>query len=76
MSFTDWSQAQNAPWTLLDLADSLGYHGAPQVFYHRGQALWYLVFQLEDAARGISFGPCYSTTKDIANPAKGGSIFG
>lgn len=69
MSFADWSEAQSAQWTLLDLAEGLGYHGAPQVFYHRGQALWYLVFQLEDAPRNISFGPCYSTTKDLAKPA-------
>lgn len=69
MSFSDWSEAQDARWTLLGLSEQLDYHGAPQVFYHRGQALWYLVFQLADPARGIPFGPCYSTTKNIADPA-------
>src|SRR5687768_10952510 len=26
MNFTDWSQAQNASWTLLNVAADLGYH--------------------------------------------------
>lgn len=69
MSFADWPEAQGTRLTLLELSEQLDYHGAPQVFYHRGQALWYLVFQLVDHARGIPYGPCYSTTKNIADPA-------
>lgn len=68
MSFADWPDAQSAQWTLLDLTEELGYHGAPQVFYYRAHELWYLVFQLADTARGITFGPCYSTTKTLADP--------
>ncbi|MCA9180645.1 MAG: hypothetical protein KDA51_04310, partial [Planctomycetales bacterium] len=54
-------------WHLLDL--SMGYHGAPQVFYFTPHRKWYLIYQLEDSSRGISFGPCYSTTEDINDPA-------
>ncbi len=28
----------------------------------------YLVYQLKDKSRGIPYGPCYSTTENIANP--------
>lgn len=69
MSFADWPEAQEARWSLLDLSQSLDYHGAPQVFFHRGQGLWYLVFQLADPSRGIPFAPCYSTTKNLADAA-------
>lgn len=37
------------------------YRAAPQVFYFEPQKLWYLVFQIDNAA--------YSTNKDISNPA-------
>lgn len=67
ISFTDWKDANNAKWHLLEM--SMGYHGAPQVFYFTPHRKWYLVYQLEDAARDISFGPCYSTTNDINDPA-------
>ena len=67
ISFADWREANAAPWRLLEM--SSGYHAAPQVFYFTPRRQWYLIYQLEDAARGISFGPCYSTTKDINDPA-------
>lgn len=67
LSFTDWKNANEARWRLLDL--SMGYHGAPQVFFFTPHRKWYLIYQLEDAARNISFGPCYSTTDDITDPA-------
>lgn len=69
LSFADWPEAQGTRWTLLELSGQPGYHGAPQVFFHRGRGLWFLVLQFADPARGIPFGPCYSTTRNIADPA-------
>lgn len=66
LSFADWQGANDAQWHLLDL--SLGYHGAPQVFYFTPHRKWYLIYQLEDSTRDIAFGPCYSTTDDINEP--------
>lgn len=66
ISFADWKDASDAQWHLLDM--SLGYHAAPQVFYFTPHRKWYLIYQLEDARRGIPFGPCYSTTDDISDP--------
>lgn len=67
ISFADWKNAGDAQWHLLDM--SMGYHAAPQVFYFTPHRKWYLIYQLEDAARDIPFGPCYSTTDDINDPA-------
>jgi hypothetical protein len=66
VSFSDWKEANDAQWHLLEM--SMGYHAAPQVFYFTPHRKWYLIYQLEDAARDISFGPCYSTTEDINDP--------
>lgn len=66
LSFADWNDAADSQWELLDL--SMGYHGAPQVFYFRPHEKWYLIYQLEDAERGISYGPCFSTTVDLNDP--------
>jgi len=63
MSFTDWSQAQAQDWHLIELynpGDYIDYHGAPQ-------NRWYLIYQLVDKARGITYGPCYSTSNDISD---------
>ncbi|KPI40174.1 Extracellular exo-alpha-L-arabinofuranosidase [Cyphellophora attinorum] len=60
-SFTDFAQANSATFTYLDSTPiGSGYRAAPQVFYHSGQKLWYLVFQNGNAA--------YSTNSDISNP--------
>jgi len=67
VSFADWKDANDAQWQLLNL--SMGYHGAPQVFYFTPHRKWYLIYQLEDSERGIPFGPCYSTTDDINTPS-------
>ena len=67
ISFDDWKDADDAPRHLLEM--SMGYHGAPQVFYFTPHRKWYLIYQLEDSAREIAFGPCFSTTDDINNPA-------
>lgn len=71
MSFADWSQAQAQDWHLIELynpGDYIDYHGAPQIFFFAPQKKWYLVYQLVDKARGIEYGPCYSTSKDVGDP--------
>jgi Glycosyl hydrolase family 62 len=71
MSFTDWSQAQAQDWHLIELynpGDYIDYHGAPQIFFFTPQNRWYLIYQLVDKARGITYGPCYSTSNDISDP--------
>lgn len=65
--FAEWEQAYEAEWSLIDVG-SLGYHGAPQVFYFRPHKKWYLVYQCESETRAFPFGPCYSTTEDITDP--------
>ena len=60
-SFTDWSEADDAPIHYLDeTAIGPGYRAAPQVFWFEPQQLWYLIYQDGNAA--------YSTTKDISDP--------
>ncbi len=66
LSFADWPDAPAAHWELLELSPE--YHGAPQVFYFMPHQKWYLIYQLADQSRGISFGPCYSTTTNISDP--------
>ncbi len=71
MSFSNWKDAQSTQWQFINLYnpdDFMGYHGAPQVFYFAPQNKWYLVYQLADKSRGLSYGPYYSTTADIADP--------
>jgi hypothetical protein len=61
-NFTDFSQANNAPFFYLDQsAIGTGYRAAPEVFYFEPQKLWYLIYQNDNAA--------YSTNEDISNPA-------
>ena len=66
LRFTDWSKAQQAPRHLLRLHDQ--YYCAPQVFYFRPHHRWYLVYQLADTNRTPAFGPCFSTTHNLADP--------
>ncbi len=61
--FSDWSDAADADWQVLDL--TLDYHGAPQIFYFQPQKKWYLIYQAADESRGLKYGPCYSTTTNI-----------
>lgn len=65
-SFEDFDVAQDAEWSVLDL--TMGYHGAPQIFYFSPQKKWYLIYQAEDSSRDLKYGPCYSTTDDIRDP--------
>lgn len=62
-SFSDWSQADAAPWTYLDTTPiGGGYKTAPMVFYFAPQKLWYVTYQ-----EGSNIG--YSTNPDISNPS-------
>ncbi|MCA9245953.1 MAG: hypothetical protein KDA42_02530 [Planctomycetales bacterium] len=65
-SFDDWKHANTAERTLLPLSDSK-YFCAPQVFYFRPHAKWYLIYQVgvPDAKK---MWVAYSTTDDIADP--------
>ncbi|QDT04037.1 Alpha-L-arabinofuranosidase C precursor [Rubripirellula lacrimiformis] len=63
----DWANAGDSDWQLLDL--TTGYHGAPQIFYFEPESTWYLIYQAEDASRGLRYGPCFSTNPDITNAA-------
>jgi hypothetical protein len=67
-SFTDWKDADKAPRHLLNSIND-EYYCAPQVFYFTPHKKWYLVFQAANKARGILYGPSYSTTENIADPA-------
>jgi len=59
-NFNDFNQASSATFHYLDQSGiGTGYRAAPQVFYHKPQQLWYLVYQNGNAA--------YSTNKDISN---------
>jgi len=62
LSFTDWSQAADAPLFYLDNSPPglRGYHAAPQVFYFAPQSKWYLIFQ--------SGQPQYATNDDVGKP--------
>lgn len=66
LSFDDWATAKEATWSVLDL--TMGYHGAPQIFYFTPQNKWYLIYQAADETRGLKYGPCFSTNDDISQP--------
>lgn len=66
-SFDDWDQARHADWSVLELTPD--YHGAPQVFYFSPQRRWYLIYQAADEARGLKYGPCFSTNENLADPS-------
>lgn len=66
LSFTDWQDAKSADWSVLNL--TLGYHGAPQIYYFAPQQKWYLIYQASDETRGLKYGPCFSTNDRIDQP--------
>lgn len=66
LNFADWSQASAAPRHILALHDQ--YNCAPQVFYFTPHKKWYLVYQFADKTRVPPFGPCFSTTDNLADP--------
>lgn len=66
LSFRDWNEVRQARWQVLKL--TMGYHGAPQIFYFEPHNKWYLIYQAEDATRKLKYGPCFSTNSDITKP--------
>lgn len=66
LSFDEWEKAKNAKWSVLEL--TMGYHGAPQIFWFEPHRKWYLIHQAEDRTRDLKYGPCYSTNVDISKP--------
>jgi hypothetical protein len=66
LSFADWPQANQAQRYQLALHDQ--YYCAPQVFWFSPHRCWYLVYQLADKTRMPTFGPCFSTSTNLADP--------
>ncbi len=66
-SFVDWDHANDAKRTILTVSDS-NYFCAPQVFYFRPHARWYLVYQVGVPGRRKMW-VAYSTTTKISDPA-------
>jgi hypothetical protein len=66
LNFADWAQAEQAPRHVLALHDQ--YYCAPQVFYFTPHKRWYLIYQLADKNRKPPFGPCFSTSTNLADP--------
>lgn len=66
LNFADWSQAQEAERHVLAWHDQ--YYCAPQVFYFTPHRKWYLIYQLAEKTRVPPFGPCFSTTTNLADP--------
>jgi len=64
-SFADWADAKSADFSVLNL--TMGYHGAPQIFYFEPHQKWYLIYQAEDETRTLKYGPCFSTNDNIAD---------
>lgn len=62
LSFPDWDEATTAVPYYFDRNPNLrGYHCAPQVFYFRPHARWYLIYQSQH--------PTFSTTDNLEDPA-------
>lgn len=66
LNFADWSEAPQAKRHLLGLHDQ--YYCAPQVFYYRPHARWYLLYQMADDRQKPSFGPAWSSTETLDDP--------
>jgi hypothetical protein len=64
--FADWGKAETSERHILALHDN--YYCAPQVFFCGPHSKWYLIYQLADEKRTPPFGPCFSTTTNIADP--------
>lgn len=65
-SFADWNDADRSERTILKISRS-DYYCAPQVFYFRPHAKWYLVYQM-GVPGADKMWVAYSTTTDIASP--------
>lgn len=65
-SFDDFANIREAKWIVLSL--TMGYHGAPQIFFHQPHQTWYLIYQATDQTRGLDYGPCFSTNPNLDEP--------
>ena len=68
LAFTEWDTAKDSRWSVLNL--TMGYHGAPQIFWFAPHKKWFLIYQAEDSTRGLKYGPCFSTNDDITRPER------
>lgn len=66
LNFVDWPDANRARRHVLNLHPQ--YYCAPQVFRFTPHRKWYLVYQLADTNRTPAFGPCFSTSENLADP--------
>ena len=66
LTFTDWKDIHRANRRRLRM--HRGFFCAPQVFYFRPHARWYLICQASDDAWEPSYGAAYATTTDISDP--------
>ncbi len=65
LNFTEWTNANAAPRQ--EISFTKEYHCAPQVFYFTPHRRWYLIYQLAEPTRTPAFGPCYSTSTNLAD---------
>ncbi len=66
VTFAEWSEAAKAEQKVLTCHP--GYFCAPQVFYFRPHAKWYLICQAADDSWEPKYQPAFSSTDDIASP--------
>ncbi len=66
VTFADWSEAAKAEQKVLTCHP--GYFCAPQVFYFRPHAKWYLICQAADDSWEPKYQPAFSSTDDIESP--------
>jgi HEAT repeat protein len=66
LTFEDWTRVDRAERHVLKLTD--GYFCAPQVFYFRPHAKWYLIYQVSEPSRKPELQPAFSTTDSIGDP--------
>jgi hypothetical protein len=66
LAFGDWKDAQSATRHILTMTNN--YFCAPQVFYFRPHAKWYMIYQASDESRKPSLQPVFSTSTNIAEP--------
>jgi hypothetical protein len=67
LSFSDFDHVPQVERQFLTIHP--GFYCAPQVFYFRPQQTWYLICQASDPAWSPTYGPAYSTNRDISDPS-------
>jgi hypothetical protein len=72
LTFQDWDHVDAGTRKILTLHD--GFFCAPQVFYFRPHAKWYLICQASDESWTPKYQPAFSTTDDVASPDSWSSL--